>query len=462
MAGGELRRQTPVLVIAVCAVGVLFASRLGPAAPQELDMARLLLVPDALARYLHILAFPPAASIFHALDRLGAGWGWGALPALLAVGGLLALAPPRTRRVAGTLLLACAVLYLPNVAVRFGVSPVSDRYLYDPLAALAWLVATARIPVPQLRSAAALACVGVVILLGFSGLGRQKVWATPVALWADAAAKYPDHPFVWLQLGVAREGAGDGEGASAAYRAHLERRPESAAGLNNLARALARQGRAGEALPLLDRALELDPDVGPIWFNRGEVLLALGLRAEALRTFREAVELQPELAEAHNVIGVLMLEEGRIPEARAALQAAIEARPDRPNAHYNLGRLLAREGHIEDAERHYKEAVRLRPGYKRAHNNLALVYLRTGRTQEAIAALERALEIDPTFEEARVNLGNAHFRVAVEEWGAVVRQNPERRRVAEQLEQLRAAGLLQQRERKNARDELGDADSEPR
>jgi tetratricopeptide (TPR) repeat protein len=460
LAGGALRRQGPVLAVGLGAVAVLLASRLGPAAPEGLELGRVLLLPDGLARYLHVLAVPQAASIFHAVERVGDGLGWGVLPGALGVAGLLVFAAPRSRGVAGALLLSSLLLCLPNVMVRFGVSPVADRYLYEPLAALAWLVATVRIEAPRLRIAGAVACLLVAALLGTVNLARQRVWADPAALWASAAMRYPEHPFVWLQLGVAQERGADRQGAAEAYRTHLDRRPDSAAGLNNLARVLSRQGKPGEALPLLDRALELDREVGPIWFNRGQVLLALGRREEALETFQEAVEREPALAEAHNAIGVLLLDEGRVEEARAALETAIGVRPDRPNGHYNLARLLAKEAHLGAARDHYREAIRLYPRYKRAHNNLGVVYLRMGRVREAIAALERALEIDPDFEEARVNLGTAYLQVAVEEWVEVLRQNPARRGVAEQLERLRASGLLQSRGEQDGRDEAAEPGTE--
>jgi tetratricopeptide (TPR) repeat protein len=448
VAGGAFRRQLPVVVVAAGAVGVLVASRLGPAAPESVELGRTLLLPDGLARYLHLLVVPGAASIFHAVDELGDGLGWGVLPGALAVVGLLALAPSRSRRVAGALLAASALLYLPNVVVRSGVSPVADRYLYEPLAAIAWLVATAAV-VPRVRTVGAVACAVVIVALLPANLARQRVWSDPAAVWADATQKYPDSPFVWFQLGIALERAEDSAGAEIAYRSHLERNPTSAAGFNNLGRVLARQGRTEESLPLLDRSLELDPEIGPVWFNRGVVLLDLERQQEALETLRHAVELQPNLAEGHNAIGVLLMEQGSTAEARASFEAAIRARPDRPNAHYNLGWLLARQGHPREAESHYLEAIRLSPGYKRAHNNLALVYLRTGRAREAIVSLERVLEIDPGFEEARVNLGNAYFQVAVGEWAEVLRQNPGRQGVAGQLERLREAGLLQMRERQD-------------
>jgi tetratricopeptide (TPR) repeat protein len=466
VAGGVIRRQTPVLAVPAGALLVLLISRLGPAAPEEIELGRLVLLPDGLARYLHVLAVPGASSVYHGVDALGDGFGWGTILGALAVAGLLAAAPPPSRRVAGALLLASLVLYLPNVVVRSGVSPVADRYLFDPLAALAWLLATARIPVrwapwPAVRVGAALAVVLVLGCMGPAHRARQALWSDAALLWADAASKYPASPFVWMQLGVARETAGDSPGAEVAYRRHLERRPESAPGYNNLARAIARQGRAAEALPLLDRALALDPSLGPIWFNRGEVLLYLGRTDEAYSTFQKAVSHDPKLGEAFNAMGVILLDRGDRADARVAFERAIEARPERPNAHYNLGILLAHEGHLQEAEGYYREAIRLQPGHRRAHNNLGLVYLRMGRYRDAIRTLEGVLVLDPGFEPARVNLGRAYMRLALAEWEDIVRNNPERTRLLQQLEQLQECGIQRTLEATNETESTGDPDDGP-
>jgi tetratricopeptide (TPR) repeat protein/uncharacterized membrane protein YphA (DoxX/SURF4 family) len=460
VGGRAVRTQRAVLGVTVAAVAVLLLSRLGPAAPETVDVGRVLLVPDGVARYLHILVVPNAASVFHALDGLGDGLAWGTLPGALLVGVLVLLAPSRTRRVAGSLLVGCALLYLPNVVARSGISPVADRYLTDALAALAWLAATARLPaVTGVRVGAAAAAVLVALALVPSTRARQGYWGDAAVLWADAASKYPAHPFVWLQLGVAEETAGNYEGAAEAYRAHLERNPRSVAGLNNLASALAHQGQGEDALPLLARALELDGDAGPVWFNRGEILHALGRREEALKTFQRAVEIQPRLAEAQNAIGALLMEEGRLTEAQEALEAAIRARPDRPNAHYNLAMLLARRDHLPQAAHHYREAIRLRPGYRRAYNNLGLVYLRMGQVREAIRQLEHVVEIDPGYEDARINLGRAYLNLALREWGDVAEASPERTRLREQIRRLRECGTPQPAEARNG--DQGEGDEEP-
>jgi tetratricopeptide (TPR) repeat protein len=455
LAGGSLRRQLPIWVVAACGTALLLASRLGPAAGGDVEIGRALLIPDGLALYLHVLVVPTATSLFHALEQLGDGLGWGTVPGAIAVVGLLGLAPSRSRRVAGALLAASALVYLPNVVFRSGVSPVADRYLYEPLAALVWLVATASVA-PGIRVAGALACVATLALLVPLNVARQRTWADPRAIWADAAGKYAESPFPWLQLGVAQEALGDLAGAERSYRTHVTRNVESAIGFNNLARVVSRGGRGEEALTLLDRAVALDPEIGPVWFNRGEVLMELGRPEAALEAFRHAVALDPTLAEAHNALGVLLMARGHTEEARVAFEAAIGARPDRPNAHYNLGWLLSRQGQPERAEGHYREAIRLDPGYKRAKNNLALIYMQKGRIREAVSLLESALEVDPEFEDARVNLGTAHLKAARDAWAEVLRLNPERRGIALRLERLQASGLVRTEDAEGGRRDAGE------
>ncbi|PYV11421.1 MAG: hypothetical protein DMG07_19280, partial [Acidobacteria bacterium] len=57
---------------------------------------------------------------------------------------------------------------------------------------------------------------------------------------------------------------------------------------------LFRQGRAGESLPLLERAVALDPGAAEARFELGRVLLHLGRLERAEAETRKAVELGGE------------------------------------------------------------------------------------------------------------------------------------------------------------------------
>jgi Tfp pilus assembly protein PilF len=79
------------------------------------------------------------------------------------------------------------------------------------------------------------------------------------------------------------------------YRAALDKAPENAIALNNLAYVLAQQpSRAAEALPLIEKALDIYQDQPDFLDTYGLALLAAGRAADAEEAFRRALDLRPD------------------------------------------------------------------------------------------------------------------------------------------------------------------------
>jgi tetratricopeptide (TPR) repeat protein len=51
-----------------------------------------------------------------------------------------------------------------------------------------------------------------------------------------------------------------------------------------------------DAIVSYDRAISIDPGVAPVWFNRGNALLALGRADEAVESYDRALALDPSFA----------------------------------------------------------------------------------------------------------------------------------------------------------------------
>lgn len=68
--------------------------------------------------------------------------------------------------------------------------------------------------------------------------------------------------------------------------------------LNNLALALMKAERFRDAMPLIERALMLNPHYVPAKSNRALAFYALGLKTDAERVFTEIVERYPSSQEA--------------------------------------------------------------------------------------------------------------------------------------------------------------------
>jgi tetratricopeptide (TPR) repeat protein/TolB-like protein len=95
--------------------------------------------------------------------------------------------------------------------------------------------------------------------------------------------------------------------------------------LNNLAVALARQGKLGFAIPSLARARDLDPDEDDYPFNLGLVSLQNNDLAAAISQFRDAAEREPDNPEDRGFLVYSLERAGKKDEAAEARDSALEA-----------------------------------------------------------------------------------------------------------------------------------------
>ncbi|WP_106403432.1 tetratricopeptide repeat protein [Actinocorallia populi] len=138
-----------------------------------------------------------------------------------------------------------------------------------------------------------------------------------------------------------------------------------------------------------------------------------GLPGEALALVEEAIELAdrdlPEGAQpVHRMVlranrAQLLAARGRHAAALADLDAAIGADPGYPDYYIDRGNLLVRLGREEDALADYETAMRVGPPFPEAYYNRAEVRFTRGDHEGALADLDYALELDPGFVDALVN-----------------------------------------------------------
>lgn len=191
------------------------------------------------------------------------------------------------------------------------------------------------------------------------------------------------------------------------YRTTLARNPACWMAHNNLAEALTAAGKPGEAIPHLERALQLKPDAAEVENNLGDDLRRLGRAAEAIPHLERALLLQPRFAEARNNLGVALVALGRLQEGKAAFAEAVRLKPDFALARFNLGLACANAGELPAAVSHFREAVRLQPNYAEAELNLGIGLLLTEGFSAALPHFERALHLDPHSADAHQTVGRA-------------------------------------------------------
>jgi Flp pilus assembly protein TadD len=170
---------------------------------------------------------------------------------------------------------------------------------------------------------------------------------------------------------------------------------------------LHRQGRAADAVPYYQKAIDLDPSYRDAWCNLGLALLNQRRPEEALTCQRQALALDPESAEAHNNIGIIHSRNGHIAEAESCFRAALRLQPHHANATLNLGAMLQHHNHIGEAEVMFRQALALGVDPAGAHTNLALVMMEQGRPADAEWHCRQALAAVPGHPMARANLALA-------------------------------------------------------
>lgn len=166
-------------------------------------------------------------------------------------------------------------------------------------------------------------------------------------------------------------GAAPRERADAAYRQAVE---------------AVSQGRAGEAVDGLQRALEQDSLHAPARQLLVRILLEQKKIETAMQVLRDGLQLQPQQAGWAMSLARLQLERGDPAAAWQTLEASAPAASASPDYQGFCGHVLHRLGRSREAAAYYQNALRLAPGEGRWWLGLGLAYEAEGRASEARGA----------------------------------------------------------------------------
>jgi tetratricopeptide (TPR) repeat protein len=121
------------------------------------------------------------------------------------------------------------------------------------------------------------------------------------------------------------------------------------------------EGRAQEAIPLLQRAIAGNPELAEAHNNLGSALMSLGDAQGAAEQYRAAIALQPLYSQAHTNLGAALRALGRLPEALASFERGADANPRDAKAFGDLAEILVEMGRSEEARDAYERAIAIAP-----------------------------------------------------------------------------------------------------
>lgn len=179
------------------------------------------------------------------------------------------------------------------------------------------------------------------------------------------------------------------------------------------AQSLFRAGRVGDALAIMEEALESEPDNARLHSMYGTLCFQAGRYADAEKAFKAALELDSYLTDAHNFLGAVYAEQGRGAEAEEQYKIALRdpAYPTPELVYLNLGLLYVSRGEDELAVAPFRSAVEIDTKFYKGHYELASVLDRLGHIEEAIREYEVA---EPAYRQSGeyfYRLGMAYFRI---------------------------------------------------
>jgi predicted Zn-dependent protease len=201
--------------------------------------------------------------------------------------------------------------------------------------------------------------------------------------------------------------------AANAYRELLRARPDDAGLLMNLGMALAMGGHERDAIAPLERAVTLNPALGPAQLFLGSSYLALGQPQKAIAPLRKAVAATPSDVERRRMLAQAYAAAGRPADAAASLRAITEIAPRLARGWYALGHaynaltqdamaafdaepadspwrqlLIAdafmADGRFTDAFAIYRAALERLPSMVTIHDAVARIYEQTGHADWAV------------------------------------------------------------------------------
>jgi protein O-GlcNAc transferase len=200
--------------------------------------------------------------------------------------------------------------------------------------------------------------------------------------------------------------------AEALYRQLLGEAPAHTAALVQLANVCHRQGRAAQALQLLERALELNPQLTAAHTNRGVLLQLQGDLEGASRCYGQALSLDPGFQQAADnlaQVADLLIRSDRVEAGEQALRTLLGANRNHASGLFTLGVLRLGQAQFEVARRCFERLRRHAPPQAAALFQLGQVREALGDPEAAIEAYIEALRLDPSANDVLLHLQYARL-----------------------------------------------------
>jgi tetratricopeptide (TPR) repeat protein len=175
-----------------------------------------------------------------------------------------------------------------------------------------------------------------------------------------------------------------------------EKHPDDYLVLETMSWEMMGRNRLDDALVLLDKWVDMQPDEYEPLVRRAWVHEHLFHRTEMLRDYRAALDIRPDRDSVRQRLVEMLLLNNRINDALGEAEELIRRRPDDPDAQVCYARCLRTKGQSEEAILTLDRLLADHPQHPAALSLRAQIAYDTGQFEEAREWMRRALDVDPT------------------------------------------------------------------
>jgi tetratricopeptide (TPR) repeat protein len=168
-----------------------------------------------------------------------------------------------------------------------------------------------------------------------------------------------------------------------------------------------RLGKFEDVAALARRAVAIDADFAPAYFNWVNALLGRDLYPEAVQVAKVWSTRLPNDPEAYEYLGTALERDGKSQEAVLEYAKSLDLAPSRPVVYVLWGNLLDSQRQFNEATEKYQRASELDARDPAAHTRWGWMLVNAGRHEEAIGKFQLATARDDSYPPAQDGWGRA-------------------------------------------------------
>jgi tetratricopeptide (TPR) repeat protein len=283
--------------------------------------------------------------------------------------------------------------------VQIGSHAMTDRYSYLPsigiLIMLAWAAEEFSVKWPYRKTVFA-------VLSGVFAIAMIMTTRTQVTYWKDSftlnkrtLAVTENNYTAYNNMGAILMEQKKYDEALPCLQKALEIRPGYYLAIANMANAMRDLHQYDNALAYIDKALKEQPYEGLAYFIQGRIFSDMGNPDAALSAYKKAAKLDPDDFRPFYDAGVLLAKQGAIKEAIQYFKACLRCNPNWGDAYRDMGLAFQRLGFMEDALANYHMALKLIPNDYVVCYRTGYCFEEIGHPRDAIYFYRQALKIKP-------------------------------------------------------------------